>query len=103
MRPAIAWHKLQIQQTAYLSTIDNDTTYNAKARLHIFLFSYLQQKHHFTNITLLPGHDLDLQNQKYFAQKIPGLLEVSIGHALVCDAIYLGYKNTVQMYKRCLK
>ena len=48
------------------------------------------------------GHDLDLQNLKYFAQHIPGLLEVSIGHALVCDAIYLGYENAVQMYKRQL-
>jgi len=49
------------------------------------------------------GHDLDLQNLKYFAQNIPGLLEVSIGHALVCDAIYLGYENAVQMYKRQLQ
>lgn len=49
------------------------------------------------------GHDLDLQNLKYFAENIPGLLEVSIGHALICDAIYLGLDNTVQMYKRQLK
>jgi pyridoxine 5-phosphate synthase len=49
------------------------------------------------------GHDLDLHNLKYFAQNIPGLLEVSIGHALVCDAIYLGYENAVQMYKRQLQ
>jgi pyridoxine 5-phosphate synthase len=48
------------------------------------------------------GHDLDLENLKYFAQNIPGLLEVSIGHALVCDAIYLGFENAVQMYKRQL-
>ena len=49
------------------------------------------------------GHDLDLNNLKYFAQQIPGLLEVSIGHALICDAIYLGLENTVQLYKRSLK
>jgi pyridoxine 5-phosphate synthase len=49
------------------------------------------------------GHDLDLDNLKYFAQNVPGLLEVSIGHALVCDAIYLGYENAVQMYKRQLQ
>lgn len=48
------------------------------------------------------GHDLDLHNLKYFSQHIPGLDEVSIGHALVCDAIYLGYENTVQLYKRQL-
>lgn len=49
------------------------------------------------------GHDLDLHNLKYFAQHITGLDEVSIGHALVCDAIYLGYENAVQLYKRQLK
>ena len=48
------------------------------------------------------GHDLDLQNLQYFAQHIPGLLEVSIGHALISDALYLGLENTVQLYKRCL-
>ena len=48
------------------------------------------------------GHDLDLDNLKYFAQHIPGLEEVSIGHALVCDALYLGYENAVQLYKRQL-
>ena len=49
------------------------------------------------------GHDLDLQNLKYFSDNIPGLLEVSIGHALICDAIYLGLENAVQLYKRQLK
>jgi pyridoxine 5-phosphate synthase len=44
------------------------------------------------------GHDLDLKNLKYFAQHIPGLQEVSIGHALIADAIYYGLENTIQMY-----
>ena len=48
------------------------------------------------------GHDLDLHNLKFFAQNIPGLLEVSIGHALICDALYYGLENTVQLYKRQL-
>ncbi|MBE7174136.1 MAG: pyridoxine 5'-phosphate synthase [Williamsia sp.] len=48
------------------------------------------------------GHDLDLENLQFFAQQVPGLLEVSIGHALVSDALYLGYENTVQLYKRQL-
>ena len=48
------------------------------------------------------GHDLDLQNLKFFAQNIPWMDEVSIGHALVCDALYLGFENAVQMYKRQL-
>ena len=53
-------------------------------------------------VGLNAGHDLDLHNLKYFSQHIPWLDEVSIGHALVSDAIYLGYQNTVQMYKRQL-
>ena len=48
------------------------------------------------------GHDLDLHNLKYFAQNIPGLHEVSIGHALIADALYFGLENTIQMYLRCL-
>lgn len=44
------------------------------------------------------GHDLNLDNLRYFKQNIPGLLEVSIGHALISDALYLGLENTVQMY-----
>ncbi|MBD0287267.1 MAG: pyridoxine 5'-phosphate synthase [Bacteroidota bacterium] len=48
------------------------------------------------------GHDLDMHNLKYFKQNIPWLDEVSIGHALICDALYLGLENTIQMYKRQL-
>jgi pyridoxine 5-phosphate synthase len=48
------------------------------------------------------GHDLDLHNLKYFAQNIPSLAEVSIGHALICDALYFGLENAVQLYKRQL-
>lgn len=48
------------------------------------------------------GHDLDLQNLKFFKQNIPWLDEVSIGHALISDAIYLGFENAVQLYKRQL-
>jgi pyridoxine 5-phosphate synthase len=53
-------------------------------------------------IGLNAGHDLDLQNLQYFANNLPNLLEVSIGHALICDAIYLGLENAVQLYKRQL-
>jgi len=49
------------------------------------------------------GHDLNLENLRYFHQQIPGLLEVSIGHALICDALYLGLENTIQLYLRQLK
>ncbi|MEO6231391.1 MAG: pyridoxine 5'-phosphate synthase [Ferruginibacter sp.] len=60
------------------------------------------QKANDLNVGINAGHDLDLQNLQFFAQKIPGLLEVSIGHALICDALYLGLENTVQLYKRQL-
>ena len=49
------------------------------------------------------GHDLSLRNLRYFADTIPGLLEVSIGHALISDALYFGLENTIQLYLRELK
>lgn len=49
------------------------------------------------------GHDLNLDNLKFFNENIPGLEEVSIGHALISDALYFGLENTVQMYLRQLK
>ena len=48
------------------------------------------------------GHDLDLNNLAFLKKEIPSLLEVSIGHALIADAIYLGLENTIQLYKRQL-
>lgn len=48
------------------------------------------------------GHDLDVDNLRYFVQNVPGLLEVSIGHALISDALYYGLENTIQLYKRQL-
>lgn len=58
---------------------------------------------HELGLGLNAGHDLDLHNLHYFARHIPHLDEVSIGHALICDALYLGYENTIQLYKRQLK
>ena len=49
------------------------------------------------------GHDLDRQNLQFFKQQLPWLDEVSIGHALVCDALYVGFENAVQLYKRQLQ
>lgn len=49
------------------------------------------------------GHDLSLENIKYFAENTPNLLEVSIGHALISEALYLGLENTVQAYLKRLK
>lgn len=49
------------------------------------------------------GHDLSLDNIQFFKQNIPGLLEVSIGHALICESLYLGIENVVNMYLQKLK
>jgi len=49
------------------------------------------------------GHDLSLNNIKYFREKIPHLLEVSIGHALICESLYLGLENVINMYLHRLK
>ena len=49
------------------------------------------------------GHDLDLHNLAYLKQHIPQLEEVSIGHALICDALYYGLENTIQLYRRQLE
>ncbi len=54
-------------------------------------------------IGLNAGHDLSLENLEYFYRNIPGLLEVSIGHALISDALYYGLENTIQMYLRKLQ
>ena len=69
----------------------------------ISLYIEAAQKAKELGLGLNAGHDLDLQNLKYFKQNIPWLDEVSIGHALVCDAIYLGFENAVQLYKRQLQ
>ena len=49
------------------------------------------------------GHDLDLENLNYLVKNIPYIDEVSIGHALICDALYYGLENTIQLYLRALK
>lgn len=54
------------------------------------------------NLGINAGHDLSLDNLKYFADNIPNLLEVSIGHALISEALYLGLENTVQAYLKRL-
>lgn len=55
------------------------------------------------SLGLNAGHDLNLENLNYFYRNIPGLQEVSIGHALICDALYFGLENTIQLYLRQLK
>jgi pyridoxine 5-phosphate synthase len=55
---------------------------------------------HSLGLGINAGHDLSLENLRYFCQQIPQVAEVSIGHALICDALYYGLENTIQLYKR---
>lgn len=66
---------------------------------------YVQSAKYAQSIGLLvnAGHDLNLDNLSYFKKNLPFLAEVSIGHALICDALYYGLENTIQMYLRQLK
>lgn len=58
------------------------------------------QRAHELGLGLNAGHDLSLENLRYFNQQVPGLDEVSIGHALISDALYFGLENTIQLYRR---
>lgn len=66
---------------------------------------YLEVARHCRDIQLgiNAGHDLSLENLAYFHQCIPWVDEVSIGHALICDALYLGLKSTISKYLQCLR
>jgi pyridoxine 5-phosphate synthase len=66
-------------------------------------FTEAAAKAHQLGLGVNAGHDLDLQNLKYLKQQVQYLDEVSIGHALICDALYLGYENAIQLYKRQLQ
>ena len=57
---------------------------------------------HSCGLLINAGHDLNLENLKFFSERIPHLDEVSIGHALICDALYYGIENTIQMYRQQL-
>lgn len=66
-------------------------------------YKHAAEKAKSLNIGVNAGHDLDLNNLKYLIQEIPFIDEVSIGHALICDALYLGLENTIQLYLRELE
>jgi pyridoxine 5-phosphate synthase len=73
---------------------------NREMAIHPFVIAAKEAKRF--GLGLNAGHDLNLDNLKYFAANIPGLMEVSIGHALICDALYFGLENTIQLYLRQL-
>jgi pyridoxine 5-phosphate synthase len=90
-------HRVELYTGHYA---ENYTTDPHKA---IAAYIITAQKVSETDLELNAGHDLNLQNLAFFKQNIVGLAEVSIGHALICDALYYGLKNTIQMYLHLLK
>ncbi|MBK9285726.1 MAG: pyridoxine 5'-phosphate synthase [Sphingobacteriaceae bacterium] len=89
--------RIELYTEAYASTF---LTNKEKA---IAPFITAAQKAHQLKLGVNAGHDLSLENLQYFNKNIPQLEEVSIGHALISDALYFGLENTVQMYLRKLK
>ena len=85
-----------------LYTEDYANNYNLNKDKAIEPYVIAAKKANEMGIGINAGHDLNLNNLNFFANNIPNLLEVSIGHALISDAIYLGLENTIQMYKRLL-
>ena len=95
--------RIELYTEGYAKQFDPTTIANSAVnQLAILPYVTAAKKANELGLGLNAGHDLDLNNLKYFVQNIPGLLEVSIGHALICDAIYLGLENSVQLYKRAL-
>ena len=79
------------------------TDYPKDPKESVRLFTIAAEKAHELGLGVNAGHDLSLENLKFFNENVPNLAEVSIGHALVADALYFGMENTVQMNKRQLK
>ena len=77
--------------------------YSADRYAAVAPFIQAAQQAHKLGMGLNAGHDLSLENLAFFAQQVPHLKEVSIGHALVCDALYQGLEKTVQAYLNCLQ
>jgi pyridoxine 5-phosphate synthase len=74
----------------------------AKQRASVKAYTSAAIKANELGLGINAGHDLDMYNLKYFKQHVPHLDEVSIGHALICDALYLGLENAIQIYRRQL-
>jgi pyridoxine 5-phosphate synthase len=85
----------------YTEPYASDFPHGKEAAIRPFLLA--AEAAHQAGLEINAGHDLSVENLKYFALNIPHLKEVSIGHALICDALYFGLENTIQMYLRELK
>ncbi len=93
--------RIELYTEAYAKGFEQSSIENRQSIITPYIAAATKAKE--LGMGLNAGHDLDLHNLQYFKQHIPWLNEVSIGHALICDAIYLGYQNTIQLYKRQLQ
>ncbi|MGE5419500.1 MAG: pyridoxine 5'-phosphate synthase [Chloroflexota bacterium] len=100
---------LNIEYAAYTATDRIElytepfaTRFSDNAPEAVAPFTKAAQLAHSIGLGINAGHDLNLENLKYFCQNVPWIEEVSIGHALISDALYLGLENAIQMYKRQL-
>ena len=89
-------HRLELYTYDYAKNYNNDKMLAIAP--YIKLIKYLEKK--FPNIELNAGHDLNLDNLDFILKNIPGIKEVSIGHALVCDTINFGLQETINKYKQ---
>ena len=94
--------RIELYTESYAKQFAPDSYRDGSMQLAIAPYVVAAAKAKELGLGINAGHDLDLHNLKYFKQNIPWLDEVSIGHALICDAIYLGFENAVQLYKRQL-
>jgi pyridoxine 5-phosphate synthase len=93
--------RIELYTEAYAKDFERSSPTNRQSCIQPYLNAAKKAKE--LGLGLNAGHDLDLKNLQFFSKNIPWLDEVSIGHALVCDSIYLGFENCIQMYKRQLQ
>lgn len=74
-----------------------------QAEVTLAAYKRIAREVHQMGIALNAGHDLDLNNLRHFVTEVPNILEVSIGHALICDALQLGLRETISRYLGCLR
>ena len=95
--------RIELYTEGYAKQFASDSNRNGNLQLAITPYLEAAKTAKELGLGLNAGHDLDLHNLKFFKQNIPWLDEVSIGHALICDALYLGFENAIQLYKRQLQ
>jgi pyridoxine 5-phosphate synthase len=94
--------RIELYTESYAKEFAHSKFKNQKSKTILDSYVHAARRAKELGLGLNAGHDLDLQNLKFLKENIPWLDEVSIGHALICDAIYLGLENAVQLYKRQL-